>query len=479
MTNQLVAKGEAPQGWVWARLGDIVEFEYGKGLRKDRRDIGGRVPVYGSNGILGYHSDSLVRYPCVVIGRKGAIGQVHLSKTPCWPIDTTYYVCPPDCISLAFSYLLLCYLRLGSLDRSTAIPGLNRDDAYRLAILVPPLAEQDRIVARIEELFTRLEAGVEALTKVKAQLKRYRQAVLKHAFEGKLTVEWRESRRHEPEPASVLLERIKEERRKTAGGKYKELPPLDISELPQLPEGWVWTRLGVIAEINPKLTIENLMEDEEVTFLPMRCVEELTGQVDASLTRRLSEVRRGYTAFASGDLLFAKITPCMENGKVTIAPDLKNGMGFGSTEFHVIRLPEPFPRKLLFYFLVREDLRKDAKRNMTGTAGQLRVPVRYMQGLAKPLPPLPEQHRIVEEIERRFSVADQIEKAVEHGLKKSERLRQSILKRAFEGRLVPQDPNDEPAEILLERIKEERAKQLTEKRVTVSRVKRKRGTEGK
>ena len=125
----------------------------------------------------------------------------------------------------------------------------------QIPIPLSPLPEQHRIVAKIEELFTRLDAGVEALKKIKAQLKRYRQAVLKYAFEGKLTQEWREANKGKIEPASVLLERIKEERKKEGKGKLKELPPIDTSDLPELPEGWVWTTVGDLLRIYNKWTI--------------------------------------------------------------------------------------------------------------------------------------------------------------------------------------------------------------------------------
>ena len=202
---------EIPKGWAFTRLGDVLEFEYGKGLRKDRRNANGNVPVYGSNGIVGYHSFPLTNRASLIVGRKGAIGEVHLSEVPSWPIDTTYYVYPPNGIDIYYVYYLMKTLNLPSLDKSTAIPGLNRDDAYAIIIPLSPPPEQHRIVAKIEELFTRLDAGVEALGKVKLQLKRYRQAVLKSAFEGKFTADWREAHKGELEPASVLLEKIKVE----------------------------------------------------------------------------------------------------------------------------------------------------------------------------------------------------------------------------------------------------------------------------
>jgi len=242
-----------PPRWARTALGELVEFTYGKALKEDRRDAGGKVPVYGSNGVVGTHSEALVSQPAVIIGRKGAAGEVHISHVPFWPIDTTYYAIPPDGLCLEFLYYVLKTLSLGSLDRSTAIPGLNRDDAYASEVSVPPFFEQRRIVAKIEELFSKLDAGVEELEKAKAQLKRYRQSVLKAAFSGELTGDWRKKRlatsKEPPETAQELLERIREERKRLAtseGRKWKEPPTLDTSELPELPEGWAWARMDAV-----------------------------------------------------------------------------------------------------------------------------------------------------------------------------------------------------------------------------------------
>lgn len=95
----------------------------------------------------------------------------------------------------------------------------------------------------------------------------------------------------------------------------------------KLPEGWEWKKLGEIAEINPKFDRKSISENIEVTFLPMRCIEELTGNVDTSITKNLEEVSKGYTSLMENDLIYAKITPCMENGKVAIAKGLKNNLG--------------------------------------------------------------------------------------------------------------------------------------------------------
>src|SRR5439155_22620939 len=134
--------------------------------------------------------------------------------------------------------------------------------------------------------------------------------------------------------------------------------------------GWTMARLGELCSINPRPNFlpSLLEEDPMVSFVPMSAVATEAGRIDLSATRRLSEVRKGYTNFIDGDLLFAKITPCMENGKVAIARGLTAGIGFGSTEFHVLRPEATVDARFLFYFLLRHSLRSEAKSQMTGTA---------------------------------------------------------------------------------------------------------------
>jgi type I restriction enzyme, S subunit len=168
----------------------------------------------------------------------------------------------------------------------------------------------------------------------------------------------------------------------------------------ELPEGWEWKKLEEIAEINPKFQNKSLSDEIDVTFLPMRCVEGCTGRIDTSLIKKFRELKSGYTPIQEGDLLFAKITPCIENGKIAIARHLKNGIGFASTEFHTLRFYSGYDVNFFQYFLMQDRIRQNAARNMTGTAGQQRVPVIFLKKLNVPVPPLPVQHRIVEILEQ-------------------------------------------------------------------------------
>lgn len=163
----------------------------------------------------------------------------------------------------------------------------------------------------------------------------------------------------------------------------------------ELPEGWEWKRLKEIAEINSRFEKNSFDDETEVTFLPMRCVEELTGRMDTSIEKKYGEIKTGYTPIQEGDLIFAKITPCIENGKIAIARNLKNGIGFASTEFHTLKFSPDNETKFYFFYLMQEKIRQEAARNMTGSAGQQRVPVTFLKGLKVPVPPLTVQRQLV------------------------------------------------------------------------------------
>ncbi len=205
----------------------------------------------------------------------------------------------------------------------------------------------------------------------------------------------------------------------------------------ELPDGWVWTTLEEVNELNPRIDKQSIDDDLEVTFLPMKNVEELSGKIDLSETKRFSELKRkSYTPFQDGDILFAKVTPCMENGKIAIAHDLKNGIGFGSTEFHVIRLSEEQSKRFFFFYFLQQKFRQEAKRAMTGAVGLLRVPTDYMRRVPIPIPPLSEQHRIVTKIEELFTKLDAGINELHKAQSQLKRYRQSVLKAAFEGKLT-------------------------------------------
>lgn len=259
-----------PLGWVSVKLGEICPLKYGKSLPEKERNLKGHVPVYGSSGQVGTHDEALTARAAIVVGRKGNVGSVHYSPVPCWPIDTTYFVEDAENLCLPFMAYLLRFLRLDKLDKSTAIPSLNRNDYNSIFAPIPPLAEQQRIVEKLDELISQIDAELASFAASRIKTKNYRASLLSEAVSGQLSAAWRAERKQQgiqDESASVLLQRILEERRRLweqeqsakrtekAGGqtqlvedeswksKYVEPAAPDVANLPKLPDSWCWASL--------------------------------------------------------------------------------------------------------------------------------------------------------------------------------------------------------------------------------------------
>ena len=195
-----------------------------------------------------------------------------------------------------------------------------------------------------------------------------------------------------------------------------------------LPGGWVEARLSEVTQINPPNPEVRPDDDALVSFVPMAAVRAMGAGIDTSETRPWRTVRKGYKRFQDGDVLFAKITPCMENGKLAVATGLRNGVGAGSTEFHVLRPSRAIRPDLLAYYLLRDDFRASARARMTGTAGQLRVPQRFLETRTLLVPPLDEQRRIVDAVDSYFRRLDDVTATLERVRRSLERYRATILK---------------------------------------------------
>ncbi|MDA8431276.1 MAG: restriction endonuclease subunit S [Geobacteraceae bacterium] len=224
---------------------------------------------------------------------------------------------------------------------------------------------------------------------------------------------------------------------------------------------WRNVPLSEICDINPRMGKTTFAEDSSYAFVPMASVGAADGSIDVSTKRPYVEVKKGFTSFQSGDVLFAKITPCMENGKMAVVPDLENNYGFGSTEFHVIRPKAGIDPKYVYYFVSCSDFRREAGHNMTGAVGQKRVPTDFLKQSLIPLPPTPEdQKRIVAEIEKQFSRLDESVASLKRIQANLKRYKAAVLKSAVEGKLTEQwrkdHPDVEPADQLLKRILAER-----------------------
>ena len=476
-----------PTGWVKTRFGEIYELSYGKGLPKSARNAHGHYPVFGSSGIVGYHDSFLIDGPALIVGRKGSTGTVWFSSKPCWPIDTTYYIRASCHIDIRFSFYLFASLRLNQLDRSTAVPGLNRNDAYALPVYLPPLSEQHRIVAKIEALLSELDAGIESLKKARAQLATYRQAVLKYAFEGKLTAQWRKENQDRLETREQLLARISRARvdgyekqlrdRRISANEWKDgarvgkrprrpvplsalspLPESETDRFPTLSTGWAYLRLGLLID-EPKYGTSKKCDYEYVGTGVLRIPNVVDGVINTDDLKGAHFEDDNVSTFSlsQGDILMIRSNGSISIvGKSAIVSEVEEQYLYAGYLMRLrsnrdVIIPEYLTLALGSHF-VRTQIEKKAK----STSGVNNINAREVQSLVIPLCSVNEQQLVFKQLAKSLSIVDALDQEVKDQLPATEVLRRAILARAFSGQLVPQDPNDESASVLLDRIKAER-----------------------
>jgi len=384
-----------------------------------------------------------------------------------------------------------------------ALQNVNAKKLAAIDVPVAPGQEQKRIVAEIEKQFTRLEAAVAALKRVQANLKRYRAAVLKAAVEGRLVPTEAELARQSStgksacatggrayEPASELLKRILAERRarweadqlakfRTSGKeskdgkwgqKYKEPAGPDTTNLPSLPEGWCWAIAEQLSDETRAITygVIKLGEDLEDGIPTLRSSDVRHLRLILDGVKKISpQIAQNYrrTFLTGGELL---ITVRGTLGGVVVVPETCRGYNI-SREVAMLALVDKDIGPTLAFFVASSQLQNWLTQHTKGIA-YTGINIETLKQLPIPVPPKKEQDRIAAEVERRLSVIDELEMQVDANLKRAERLRQAILKRAFQGKLVPQNPDDEPASILLERMRAARKQRAEENAKTKGRT---------
>jgi type I restriction enzyme S subunit len=488
-----------PPAWFMATVGEVFDVVGGGTPSTDTQEYwGGTTPWITSADIEGVRQINVRKYvsdkgiaesttnkvpakTLLVVTRVG-LGKVAISDTPlCFSQDLQGLIQNPELIVPEYALHLLSYQLqfLKFAGQGTTISGVTKKQLKDLAFPLPPTAEQHRIVAKIEELFSELDQGVASLKTAREQLKVYRQSLLKNAFEGKLTADWRAAHRDQLETAATLQQRIARERQaryqqqladwQTAGqpGPKPKLPkpqpPLtaeELAELPELPAGWGWVSVSqLLAE---ELCNGKSVKDLKGGFPVLRLNALGDGKIDLSIQKEGAWTAAEAKAYLVevGDFLVSR-----GNGSKHL---VGRGGFVSSLKGMLVAFPDTMIRIRLMsqlvdfrYFglcwdsmLVRSQIENTART----TAGIYKINQELIEAYKIPLPTgIEEQQLIVQELEAKLSEADQLDQTLATALQQADALRQSILKKAFSGQLVAQDENDEPATALLERIRAARA----------------------
>ncbi len=405
---------------------------------------------------------------------------------------------PANGILSEWLYYLMTTVDFAKYAHGANMPSMPLSKAKEIPLPIPPTNEQKRIVAKIEELFSELDKGIESLKTAREHLKVYRQAVLKHAFEGKLTAQWREENKDKLETPDQLLDRIKKERetrhqqqleewesavkkwdqngkdgkKPTKPSPLKKLSKItdgELTDLAEIPTGWVWEKLGWMTCGVEYGTSAKSSESGKVPVLRMGNIQ--NGKFDwTDLVYTSSEIEITKYFLKAGDVLFNRTNSPELVGKTAIYRGEQPAL-FAGYLIRVNNIHSVVNSQYLNLFLNSHVAKQHGNKVKTDGVNQSNINGEKLSNYPFTYCSIEEQNKIVSNLDEKLSLIDQMEMGINGELQRADSLRQSILKKAFSGQLVAQDPNDEPASVLLERIKAKKADQETVSKTTKSKRK--------
>ncbi|QOF96276.1 restriction endonuclease subunit S [Novacetimonas hansenii] len=365
--------GDIPVGWIISPLRYLAQCLDGKRIplnKEERSCKKGNIPYWGANCIVDFVDEFLFNQELILIGEDGA---PFFDKTkevsfyingPIWPNNHVHVLKVFENFSPKFLVNALNFVEYSSYIEGSTRDKLTQNNMNRIVLPIPPLPEQQAIASFLDRECGKIDALIAEQERLIALLAEKRQGVISHAV---------------------------------TKGLNPNVPMKDsgIPWIGMVPEGWDYSRLRFVAQFNPSKTeISYLPLNEEISFLPMEAIGD-DGTINLEQKRKISDVQNGYTYFRDMDIVFAKITPCFENGKGAVVKGLLRGVGFGTTELIVARsVPSRVIPEYLFLFFQSDIFRKPAEASMYGAGGQKRVSERFVRDFSISLPPLPEQQAI-------------------------------------------------------------------------------------
>ena len=494
-----IVMGQSPSSNTYNHSGDGLPFFQGKAEFGD---------LYPTINMYCSQPNKIAKQGATLLSVRAPVGPTNLAQHECCIGRGLAALHPCGGIEPKFLLYLFRSMEpvLSGKGTGSTFKAITKGFIAGLEFNLPPLLEQRRIVTKIEQLFSELDKGIESLKTARTQLATYRQAVLKHAFEGKLTAQWRSENKDKLETREQLLARIKQERasryelqlqewktavkmweesgepskRPARPPRLKEFSQLSLADteiLPSLPDGWSYLRLGLMINEPKYGTSKKCDYNYEGTGV-LRIPNVVRGVVDASDLKgaHFEEYEKGTYALRNGDILMIR-----SNGSISIVGKcaiiskaeeqyLYAGYLIRLRSNPVALLPD-YLAALLSSHLLRTQIEHKAK----STSGVNNINSGEIQSLIVPLCSLSEQEVVVERLSASLSATEAITAEIGNQLLKADALRQSVLKKAFAGQLVAQDPSDGPASVLLDRVKEDKEQarkngEITEKTRTMGTV---------
>ena len=422
----------------------------------------------------------------ILLSVRAPVGAVNIANVECCIGRGLSAIRYPECNKFLFYFFRFVEKKLDEKGTGSTFRAISGDVLKNVTLFLPPLREQHRIVAKIEALFSELDKGIESFKTAREQLKIYRQALLKHAFSGKLTEQWRAENQDKLETAEALLQRIQTEREQRyqqhlkeweangiLGGKPKApktLPLLtteELAELPELPKEWIWVRPEDICAPEPySIGIgpfgSNLkVSDYRECGIPLIFVKNITRSNFFLDLKYIDEIKYKELISHSVKALDLVITKMGDPpGDCEIYPENAPNAVL-TADCLKFRLWEKFANRKLYKFSINSNLVKRQLGLITKGVAQKKISVERFKTVCLPFLCVEEQQMLVQEIDSKLSLCDQLDQTLTTALQQAQALRQSILKKAFSGQLVPQDPKDEPASVLLQRIQAEKVALVT------------------
>ena len=385
---------EIPSSWEWTTLGEVFTLQAGKNITakdiSDKEDSEHRFPCYGGNGLRGYvcSYNRNGRFP--LIGRQGALcGNINFAEDLFYATEHAVVVetyCKTD---VEWAVHSLIHLNLNQYATSTAQPGLSVNTINEVLIPLPPIEEQGRIVRCLNKWNTLIGQIEQGKVDLQTTIKQTKSKILDLAIHGKLVPQ-------DPndEPASELLKHI----------NPKAEFACDNGHYENLPDSWYLTDIKSIFTINPK---NKVADDVIAGFVPMTNIADGYSNEFRFESKLWGDIKKGFTHFAEGDIVVAKISPCLENRKSVIVTSLPNGIGAGTTELFVFRSQCVLAEYGLYFF--KSDLFiNHCVGTFNGVVGQQRISKSIIESIKFPLPPISEQKRIVDAIHTVFAKLDTI-----------------------------------------------------------------------